>query len=69
MGNKIKIYFSMVLQSVFNHNVEIASHMYQEVQPSANYKNMLALWSRFKVVHPQVATKFELMLSLEETIE
>ncbi|MFT6284858.1 MAG: lipoic acid synthetase [Arenicella sp.] len=54
---------------VFNHNLETAPHMYREVRPGANYKNSLELLRRFKVMHPQVATKSGLMLGLGETIQ
>lgn len=59
----------MIPLDVFNHNVDTTPHMYQEVRPGDNYKNMLTLFSRFRVMHPQVATKFELMLNLGETVE
>jgi lipoic acid synthetase len=53
---------------VFNHNLETAPHMYREVRPGANYKHSLELLRRFKMIHPQVATKSGLMLGLGENI-
>jgi lipoic acid synthetase len=52
---------------VFNHNLETAPHMYREVRPGASYKNSLELLSRFKTMHPEVATKSGLMMGLGET--
>lgn len=54
---------------VFNHNLETVPALYREVRPGANYQWSLDLLKRFKLQHPEIATKSGIMLGLGETQE
>lgn len=54
---------------VFNHNLETAPHLYQQVRPGADYKWSLLLLKKFKQQHPHIPTKSGLMMGLGETNE
>lgn len=54
---------------VFNHNLETVEPLYRNVRPGADYNWSLQLLKRFKVQHPDIATKSGIMLGLGETRE
>lgn len=52
---------------VFNHNLETAPRLYQQVRPGADYQSSLTLLKRFSEAKPNIPTKSGLMLGLGET--
>ena len=54
---------------VFNHNVETVPELYRNVRPGADYQWSLTLLQKFKVQHPEVATKSGIMLGLGEDMQ